>query len=119
VSNDSAPTNWTAWLKRVLDIDFSQYPNCGARLRVIDEVTEPNVIPHIPEQVKAREPELDSACRLLIHYGGKRAIRAFEIHILATGIANASDVRHDFEARSARIGDILVCRSASTIPIPI
>ena len=46
--------NWMARLKRVFDIDLSQCPNCGARLRVIGEVTDPNVIARILEHVQAR-----------------------------------------------------------------
>ena len=43
----TAPTNRMARLKRGFDIDLSQRPNCGTRLRVIGEVTDPNVIARI------------------------------------------------------------------------
>ena len=43
----TAPMNWMARLERVFDIDLSQRPNCGARLCVIGEVTNPNVIARI------------------------------------------------------------------------
>ncbi len=33
----------------------THYPNCGGRLRVIGEVTEPKTIARILEHVKARE----------------------------------------------------------------
>ena len=51
-----ASMNWMARLKRVFDIDLSQCPNSGARLRVIGEVTAPNVIARILAHVQARGP---------------------------------------------------------------
>ncbi len=62
-----------------------------------------------------RHRPLGTAHSELIHYIGRRANRGFEI--LRTTIANASDVRHRFDARSAHIDDVLVRRSAPTIPI--
>ena len=50
-----APMTWLARLKRVFNIDISVCPNCGGRLRVIGEVTEPKTIARILEHVKARE----------------------------------------------------------------
>ena len=45
-----APTNSMARLKRVFDTDLNQCPNCGARLHVIGDVADANVIAHIPAQ---------------------------------------------------------------------
>ena len=33
--------SWIAWLKRVCGINLSVDPNCGGKLRVIGEVTDP------------------------------------------------------------------------------
>ncbi len=51
-----APMNWMARLKRVFDIELNQRPNCGARLRVIGELTDPNVIARILAHVQALGP---------------------------------------------------------------
>ena len=48
----SAPTTWMARLKRVFDIDISRCPKCGGQLRVIGEVTDPNVIVRILEHIE-------------------------------------------------------------------
>ncbi len=42
-------------LKRVFSIDLSECPWCGAQMRVIAEITEPEVIAQILEYIAARE----------------------------------------------------------------
>ena len=42
-----ARMTWMARLKRVFDIDLSVCPNCGGKLRVIGEVTDPKTIARI------------------------------------------------------------------------
>jgi len=60
-SNDStsaeptAPMSWMARLNRVFGIDVAACPRCGGKIRVIGEVTDPNVIARILEHVKRRE----------------------------------------------------------------
>ena len=49
-AESKAPINWMARLKRVFDTDLNQCPNCGARLHVIGDVADANVIVHIPAQ---------------------------------------------------------------------
>ncbi|MGB7476144.1 MAG: hypothetical protein WBM26_08020 [Polyangiales bacterium] len=43
-------------LKRVFDIDISVCPLCGGRVRVIADVTEPDVIQTILAHLKQRAP---------------------------------------------------------------
>jgi hypothetical protein len=50
----SAPSRWVSRLKQVFDVDVSVCPRCGGQLRVIGEVTEPNVIARILEHLQAR-----------------------------------------------------------------
>jgi Putative transposase len=51
----TAPMTWMARLKRVFGIDISICPRCGGQLRVIGDVTDPNVIARILEHVEVRE----------------------------------------------------------------
>lgn len=50
------PLTWAKRLKRVFDIDISVCPNCGGRLRVIGDVTEPDLIRKILNHVAQRGP---------------------------------------------------------------
>ena len=52
----TTPIIWMARLKRGYDIDLSQWPNCGARLRAIGEETDPNVIAPIVAHAQVRGP---------------------------------------------------------------
>lgn len=47
-----APLTWAQRLKRVFAIDITQCPHCGGRLRVITDVTDPEVIERILEHVR-------------------------------------------------------------------
>ena len=52
----TAPLTWAERLKRVFDIDISDCPLCGGRLRVIADVTDPAVIQTILAHLKQRAP---------------------------------------------------------------
>jgi len=52
----SAPLTWAQRLKRVFDIDISVCPLCGGTLRVIADVTDPDVIQTILAHLKQRAP---------------------------------------------------------------
>jgi len=52
----SAPLTWAERLKRVFDIDISVCPLCGGGVRVIADVTEPDVIQTILAHLKQRAP---------------------------------------------------------------
>ena len=52
----SAPLTWAERLKRVFDIDISVCPLCGGTLRVIADVTDPDVIQTILAHLKQRAP---------------------------------------------------------------
>lgn len=52
----TAPLSWAERLKRVFDIDISVCPLCGGTLRVIADVTDPDVIRTILAHLKQRAP---------------------------------------------------------------
>ena len=52
----TAPLIWAERLKRVFDIDISVCPLCGGTLRVIADVTNPDVIQTILAHLKQRAP---------------------------------------------------------------
>ena len=54
---------WMARLNRVFGIDLSVCPKYGEILRVIGEVTDPNVIARILEHVNQRERRERRACK--------------------------------------------------------
>ena len=51
----TAPMTWMTRLNRVFGIDIPTCPKCGGKLRVIGQVTDPNVIARILEHVKPRD----------------------------------------------------------------
>jgi hypothetical protein len=52
----TAPLTWAERLKRVFDIDINLCPLCGGRLRVIADITDPDLIRKILEHVNSRAP---------------------------------------------------------------
>ena len=52
----SAPLTWAQRLKRVFEIDITLCPLCGGQLRVIADVTDPDLIRKILDHVHSRAP---------------------------------------------------------------
>jgi hypothetical protein len=52
----TAPLTWAQRLKRVFEIDFSLCPLCGRQLRVIGNITDPNLIRKVLDHVNSRAP---------------------------------------------------------------
>jgi hypothetical protein len=62
--------NWMERLRRVFAIDLSICPDCGGRLRVIADVTHPDVIKKILEHVARQQAPPDfsaSSGSLTVH----------------------------------------------------
>jgi len=62
-----APLTWAQRLKRVFNIDITLCPRCGGTLRVIADITDPDVIQTILDQVAARPPPVSHAIRTASH----------------------------------------------------
>ena len=56
-----APLTWAQRLKRVFNIDITLCPLCGSSMRVIADITDPDVIQRIIDHIEARPPPLKSA----------------------------------------------------------
>jgi hypothetical protein len=52
----TAPLTWAQRLKRVFEIDITLCPLCGGQLRVIADVTDPDLIRKILDHVNSRAP---------------------------------------------------------------
>ena len=52
----TAPLTWAQRLKRVFDIDITRCPLCGGQLRVIADITDPDLIRKILDHVQKRAP---------------------------------------------------------------
>jgi hypothetical protein len=52
----TAPLTWAERLKRAFEIDINLCPLCGGRLRVIADITDPDLIRKILEHVNSRAP---------------------------------------------------------------
>jgi hypothetical protein len=52
----TAPLTWAQRLKRVFAIDITLRPLCGGQLRVIADVTDPELIRKILDHVNSRVP---------------------------------------------------------------
>jgi hypothetical protein len=52
----TAPLTWAQRLKRVFEIDISLCPLCGGQLRVITDITDPDLIRKILDHVNSRAP---------------------------------------------------------------
>jgi hypothetical protein len=57
----SAPLTWMQRLRRVFAIDLSLCPHCGGSLRVIADVTRPDVIDSILEHVARQQAPRNQA----------------------------------------------------------
>lgn len=51
-----APLTWAQRLKRVFEIDITLCPLCGGQLRVIADITDPELIGKILDHVQKRAP---------------------------------------------------------------
>lgn len=49
-----APLTWAERLKRIFGMDITKCPKCGGTLRVIADVTDPDIISRILEHVRAQ-----------------------------------------------------------------
>ncbi len=53
-----APLTWAQRLKRIFNIDIASCPLCGGNMRVIADITDPEVIQKILDHFKAQPPPL-------------------------------------------------------------
>ncbi len=63
----TAPLSWAQRLKRVFNIDITLCPLCGGQLRVIEDVTDPNLIRKILSHVQQRAPPRKPPARAKPH----------------------------------------------------
>ncbi len=63
----TAPLTWAQRLKRVFEIDITLCPLCGGQLRVIADITEPELITKILDQVQNRDPPRQAPRRAPTH----------------------------------------------------
>ena len=56
-----SPLSWAQRLKRVFNIDITLCPLCGGTMRVIADITDPDVIQKILNHVEAQPPPLKTA----------------------------------------------------------
>ncbi len=56
-----APLSWAQRLKRVFNIDISLCPLCGGTMRVIADITDPDIIQMILDHIQAQPPPLNTA----------------------------------------------------------
>ena len=56
-----APLTWAQRLKRVFNIDITLCPLCGGTMRVIADITDPDIIQKILDHIEAQPPPLKTA----------------------------------------------------------
>ena len=56
-----APLSWAQRLKRVFNIDITLCPLCGGAMRVIADITDPDIIQKILDHIEAQPPPVESA----------------------------------------------------------
>jgi hypothetical protein len=56
-----APLTWAQRLKRAFNIDITLCPVCGGTLRVIADITDPDIIQKILDHIQAQPPPLEPA----------------------------------------------------------
>ncbi len=56
-----APLTWAQRLKRVFNIDITICPLCGGTMRVIADITDPDIIQKILDHIEAQPPPFKSA----------------------------------------------------------
>ena len=55
-----APLSWAQRLKRVFNLDINLCPFCGGTLRVIADITDPDIIQKILNHIEAQPPPINS-----------------------------------------------------------
>ena len=53
-----APLTWAQRLKRVFNIDITLCPLCGGTMRVIADITDPDIIQKILDHIEAQPPPI-------------------------------------------------------------
>jgi hypothetical protein len=56
-----APLTWAQRLKRVFNIDITVCPLCGGSMRVIADITDPDIIQKILHHIEPQPPPLKPA----------------------------------------------------------
>ena len=56
-----APLSWAQRLKRVFNIDIALCPLCGGTMRVIADITDPDIIQKILDHIEAQPPPIEPA----------------------------------------------------------
>jgi len=56
-----APLTWAQRLKRVFNIDITLCPLCGGTMRVIADITDPDIIQKILDHIEAQPPPIKPA----------------------------------------------------------
>ena len=56
-----APLTWAQRLKRVFNIEITLCPLCGGTMRVIADITDPDVIQKILDHIEAQPPPIKPA----------------------------------------------------------
>ena len=66
VSRDElvAPLTWAQRLRRVFNIDITLCPLCGGTMRVIADITDPELIQKILDHIAAQPPPLKATTAL-------------------------------------------------------
>jgi hypothetical protein len=56
-----APLTWAQRLKRVFNLDITLCPSCGGTMRVITDITDPDIIQKILDHIEAQPPPIKPA----------------------------------------------------------
>jgi hypothetical protein len=56
-----APLTWAQRLKRVFNIDVTVCPLCGGTMRIIADITDPDIIQKILDHIEAQPPPFKPA----------------------------------------------------------
>jgi hypothetical protein len=56
-----APLSWAQRLKRVFSIDITLCPLCGGTMRIISDITDPDLIQKILDHLAAQPPPIKPA----------------------------------------------------------
>ena len=59
-----APLTWAQRLKRVFNIDVTICPLCGGTMRIIADITDPDIIQKILDHIEGQPPPLKPAAAI-------------------------------------------------------